>query len=140
MFSNTIEHAVITTIKEFNHWVHNNLEFDKYTDTDIKGTFLNYLKKNLKGTEFYTHNRISSWDNPIGFKNIHLSLLNGNIAKLIFTSTSDYNETHRKTINLLNEIIIKIDLSTLNYSVLDAIDVGFGYEKAINQINSFKIK
>ncbi len=140
MFSNTVQHAIETTIKEFNHWIHNNLDFTKYTDSDIKGSFLNYLKKNLKGTEFYTHYRLTPWTDPIGFKNIHLSIVEGNILNLNFSSTNDYNETHKKTVIYLNDIVKKLDLTQLKYNVLDTVDVGFGFEKTINQINSFKVK
>lgn len=132
-WSNDLQSALENSIINFN--TVNKSKTFYMSNYDVRNMFLQYLKKELKRTEYQ-----ASVDNLISFDNIKkVDIRKGKISGLLFQENSRYYNKSLEIINSLNDIV-----QTLNFSILEE-KASYNNLKeylytTINAINYFKIK
>lgn len=132
-WSNDLQSALENSIINFN--TVNKSKTFYMSNYDVRNMFLQYLKKELKRTEYQ-----ASVDNLISFDNIKkVDIRKGKISGLLFQTTASHHNKSLEIINSLNDIV-----QTLNFSILEE-KASYNNLKeylytTINAINYFKIK
>lgn len=134
MFSNTLKYAIEQTVIEFQAFIISKTDTTKYSDIDYKNAFYQRFMKNLKGTEYWVQYRWS-----FGFSNIKFIIQNGVVTTLEFVVTNKYNGCE-KFINKCNETMKTVDLVKLQENSNKYVSLIETFDRAINSINTFKIK
>lgn len=133
MFSNTFEYAVESAIESFNAWIQSLDSYIHYTDVDFRNGFIQRYRKHTKSVSGVPNIDIK-FDNIMFFK-IHNNVL----AELRFCKSRRWNCIGEEYVNLLNEIISKLDLKEIGNRKLICFDIEETFDKSIASINNYKI-
>lgn len=133
MFSNDVKTALENAIIDFNISVQTKTY--RLTDYDLKNMFFQYLKKNLKSTEYF------QVVNYLEFKCItKFKIINGSLIQLEFACWNTYNKKVNELFEELNKIILSLDFNTLTNKSITVNNISNTFDNFINQLHNIKVK